>query len=194
MAHRKSKKRNKRRGMHGISQHSGKPSIAKAASVSSVMDVGKKAAFTIAGLVIGNIASNSLDKIINKDGADGIKKYLAPVATAAGGAIAAGMLKDDMKYLGIGIAAAGGIKVVKQAMGKDLLSGDDSIQGLLGLEEDGSMIPGIGAPAAMRELEEAVRSIQVSGGDEETSIYGDDEPIQTYGSDDEISGEYNEVQ
>jgi len=190
------KKRNKRRGLRGVSHHSGKASIARAVSVSSVMDVGKKAAFTIAGLVIGNIASNSLEKIINKDGTEGIKKYIAPIATAAGGAIAAGMLKDDMKYLGIGIAAAGGIKVVKQAFNKDLLAGDDSIQGLLGLEDEGSMIPGIGAPAAMKELEEAVRSIQVSGGGEETSVYGDDEPIQTYGPDDEVNGldDYDEVQ
>jgi hypothetical protein len=194
MARKKRKRRHTRRGLHGTG-HQGRAAIAHAASMNNVMDVGKKAAYTIAGMIVGNIASNSLEKMINKDGSDGIKKYIAPVATVAGGAIAAGMLKDDMKYLGVGIAAAGGIKVVKQAFNKDLLNGEDTIQGLLGLEDDGDLIPGIGAPAAMKELEEAVRSIQVSGSEGE-NIYGDDEPIQTYGPDDEVNGsdDFDEVQ
>lgn len=174
----KSHRKRKRRGLHGT----GTTSLSKIRS-KDLVDDGKKVLFTVGGLVAGNIIHNSIANLVTKNGsepAEGFKKFLAPIATAGVGFLGTRMLSGDMKFLGYGAMGAAVIKGVKTLSGKDLLSGSDSIQGLMGEE----MLPGIGS-SELDEMEKAVRAIE-SGqqvqGNEEDDLDGPEQDIE------EISG------
>jgi hypothetical protein len=111
-------------------------------------------ALMIAGMAIGNFGVKQLNKVIEKPSVSGLlgvdpktlKKYIAPTVSAVTGlAVYQLMPNKDIKAIGLGIAATGGILAFKEITEKNILSGLEGTPGL------GNALPGP-APVSIEQV------------------------------------------
>lgn len=76
--------------------------------------------FEKAGLfLIGYVGGKEIDRRFIKSGdQEGFKKFIAPVLFAGGGVVLANMKGDAMRFIGYGLATAGVVSGVNNALGK----------------------------------------------------------------------------
>ena len=82
-------------------------------------DIQVVSAFEKVGLfLIGYVGGKEIDRRFIKSGdQEGVKKFIGPILTAGGGIVLANMKGETLRYIGYGLAAAGAVSGVNNALG-----------------------------------------------------------------------------
>lgn len=156
-ATRADKKFKKRGGLMGFADN---------ISVEKVGDQAKKAGAMIGGLLIGGVASSAVDKWFPAEGSK-TAPFLKGLAIVAVGTLVTQSSKDEMfRYAGMGIAAAGGVKIINNIVGKPIVNlngADDILNGLMGFFGDETAAPAVAGPEHTVDLTLGAGYEDVSG-------------------------------
>ena len=156
-ATRADKKFKKRGGLMGFADN---------ISVEKMGDQAKKAGAVIGGLLIGGVACSALDKWFPAENSK-TAPFLKGLGVVAVGTLITHSSKDEMfKYAGMGVAAAGGVKIVNNIMGKPIVNlngADDILNGLMGFFGDETAAPAVAGPEHTVDLTLGAGYEDVSG-------------------------------
>lgn len=135
-------------------------------SVEKMGDQAKKAGALLGGLLIGGVASSALDKFFPAEGSKAAP-FVKGVSIVAIGTLITHSSKDEMfRYAGMGVALAGGVKIVNGIVGKPVVNlngADEMFNGLMGFFGDETAAPAVSGPEQTVDLTLGAGYEDVSG-------------------------------
>lgn len=134
-------------------------------SVEKMGDQAKKAGALLGGLLIGGVASSALNKFFPAEGSKAAP-FVKGVSIVAIGTLITHSSKDEMfRYAGMGVALAGGVKIVNGIVGKPVVNlngADEMFNGLMGFFGD-EPAPAVAGPEHTVDLTLGAGYEDVSG-------------------------------
>lgn len=115
-------------------------------SVEKMGDQAKKAGALLGGLLIGGVGISALDKFFPAEGSK-TAPFAKGLAIVALGTVITHSSKDEMfRHAGMGVALAGGVKIVNGIVGKPVVNlngADEMFNGLMGFFGDETAAPAV---------------------------------------------------